>query len=159
MKKFTFILFLSFILFSLSAQTNSSTDTIINFDLTLKKIVKLVESGNSNDIDMDQYIILDGIVSDRIILASDKENFVGRLEISYGEWEGLENVAIYKCLIQIQGLEFASMIPARRSRTPNPNEITLNTHLLILGKYLGYNEDDSGNKTPVIEGYKLRKIN
>ena len=159
MKKFTFILFLSFILFSLSAQTNSSTDTIINFDLTLKKIVKLVESGNSNDIDMDQYIILDGIVSDRIILASDKENFVGRLEISYGEWEGLENVAIYKCLIQIQGLEFASMIPARRSRTPNPNEITLNTHLLILGKYLGYNEDDSGNKTPVIGGYKLRKIN
>ncbi len=159
MKKFTFILFLSFILFSLSAQTNNNADTIINFDLTLKKIVKMVESGNSNNIDMDQYIILDGIVSDRIILASDKENFVGRLEISYGEWEGLENVAIYKCLIQIQGLEFASMIPARRSRTPNPNEITLNTHLLILGKYLGYNEDDSGNKTPVIEGYKLRKIN
>jgi len=159
MKKFTLILFLFFILFSLSAQINNDADTMINFDLTLKNIVQMVESGNSNDIDMDKYIILDGIVSDREVLASDKENFVGILEISYGEWEGLENVAIYKCLIQLQGLEFASMIPARRSRTPNPEEITLNTHLLIMGKYLGYSENDDGGKIPVIEGYKLRKIN
>ena len=159
MKKYTFILFLFFILFSLSAQINDNPDSQINFDLTLKNIVTMVESGNSNNIDMDKYIILDGIVSDRMVLTSDKENFVGMLEISYGEWEGLENVSIYKSLIQIQGLEFASMIPVRRSRKPNPEEITLNTHLLILGKYLGYTEDDSGNKTPVIEGYKLRKIN
>ncbi|MEA1910469.1 MAG: hypothetical protein U9N32_02195 [Spirochaetota bacterium] len=159
MKKYTFIFFFLVVLFSLSAKVNVNLEAPIDFDLTLKDIVLLVESGNGNDIDMDQYIVLDGVVSSREVLYSDEENFVGMFEISYGEWEGLENITMYKCLIQVQGLEFAQMIPVRRSRRPNPLEVSLNSHILILGKYLGYSEDETGQKYPVIEGFKLRKIN
>ncbi len=159
MKKNIFIFFFLILTFSLSAQDTMDLEKQLDFDLTLKDIVLMVDSGQSNDIDMDRYIILDGVVSGREVLYADEENFVGMLEISYGEWEGLENVVMYKCLVQVQGLEFASMIPVRRSRTPNPAEIALNTNILVLGKYLGYSEDESGQKYPVIEGIKVRKVN
>lgn len=159
MKKYTFILLFLCILLSVSAQVTTNLETQINFDLSLKDIVLLVEAGNSSEIDMNQYIILEGVVSSREVLYTDEENFVGMLELSYGEWQGLENVSMYQCFVQLQGLEFATMIPARRSRTPNPAEISLNTRILVLGQYLGYTEDEEGKKYPVIEGYKVRKIN
>ena len=159
MKKYTFILFFLLILLSVSAQTATELETQINFDLSLKDIVFLVESGKSNEIDMNQYIILEGVVSSREVLYADEENFIGMLELSYGEWQGLENVAMYQCFVQLQGLKFATMIPVRRSRTPNPAEISLNTRILVLGRYLGYSEDEEGKKYPVIEGFKVRKIN
>ena len=158
MKIYTFILLFLFILLGVSAQVTTNLETQINFDLSLKDIVLLVESGKSNEIDMNQYIILDGVVSSREVLFADEENFVGMLELSFSEWQGLEAVDMYQCFIQLQGLEFAVMIPARRSRNPNPAEISLNTRILVLGKYLGYSEDEEGNKYPVIEGYKVRKI-
>ena len=159
MKKYTFILFFLFILLSVSAQTATDLETQINFDLSLKDIVLMVEAGNSSEIDMNQYIILEGVVSSREVLYADEENFVGMLELSYGEWQGLEHVAMYQCYVQLQGLEFASMIPVRRSRNPDPAEISLNTRILVLGRYLGYSENEEGKKYPVIEGYKVRKIN
>lgn len=159
MKKYTFIFFFLIFTFSLSAQVSVDLEEQIDFDLTLKDIVLMVDSGQSNEIDMDRYIILDGVVSGREVLYADEENFVGMLELSYGEWEGLEKVVMYKCLVQVQGLEFAPMIPVRRSRTPNPAEIALNTNVLVLGKYLGYSEDESGQKYPVVEGIKVRKVN
>lgn len=159
MKKYTFVLLFLFILLSLSAQVTANVEMQINFDLSLKDIVLLVESGKSAEIDINQYIILEGVVSSREVVLADEENFVGKLELSYGEWEGLEDVNMYKCFVQLSGLEFAAMIPVRRSRTPDPVEISLNTRILVLGQYLGYSEDENGNKIPVVEGYKVRKIN
>jgi len=126
MKKYTFIFFFLSLMVSLSAQAATDLELQIDFDLSLKDIVLMVESGNSNDIDMNHYIILDGSVSGREVLFADEENFVGMFEISYGEWEGLTNVVLYKCLVQVQGLEFASMIPVRRSRmNPDKNILLL----------------------------------
>lgn len=159
MKKYTFILLFMIILLSLSAQVTTNSEIQINFDLSLKDIVLMVESGRSSEIDMNQYIVLEGVISSREVLFADEENFVGMLELSYGEWDGLENVNMYQCFVQLTGLEFAVMIPARRSRNPNPAELSLNTRILVLGQYLGYREDEGGNKYPVIEGYKIRKIN
>jgi hypothetical protein len=158
MKKYTFLLFFFIIIICLGAQTTIDLVEQIDFNLSLKEIALMVENGKSDEIDESKLIILDGIVSSREVLFADEENFIGVLELSYGEWEGLENVAIYKCYVQIQGLEFAPMIPVRRSRNPNPAEISLNTHILILGRYIGYTEDETGQKFPVLEGSKIRKI-
>ena len=158
MKKYTFLLFFFIIIVSIGAQTSVDLVEQIDFDYSLKDIVLLVENGKSDEIDMGKFIILDGVVSSREVLFADEENFIGILELSYGEWEGLENVAMYNCYVQIQGLEFAPMIPVRRSRNPNPAEIALNTHILVLGRYIGYSEDETGQKYPVVEGVKIRKI-
>lgn len=158
MKQYTFSLLFLFILQGLFAQAATNLETQINFDLSLKDIVLLVESGKSSEIDMNKYIILEGVVTSREVLFADEENFEGRLGLSLGEWMGLEDIAVYQCFIQLQGLEFADRIPVRRSRNPNPAEISMNTRILVLGKYLGYSEDEEGNKYPVIKGYKIRKI-
>jgi len=140
-----------------SAQTAVKAESPVNFDLTLKKIYKMIESGESNNINPNRFIVISGTVSAREVLNPDKENFSGILELSSGEWLGVEDVAIYKCYVQLEGSEFPSMIPVRRSRKPKPEVIQLNEKILVLGKYLGYSEDENGIKYPVIQGIKIRK--
>ncbi len=140
-----------------SAQTAAQAGNPVNFDLTLKKIYKMIEAGESHKINPNQFIVISGTVSAREVLNPDKDNFSGILELSSGEWLGVEDVAIYKCYVQLDGTEFAPMIPVRRSRRPKPEEIQLNEKILVLGKYLGYSEDENGIKYPVIQGIKVRK--
>ncbi len=157
MKKIIVILILLTAVITLSAETNTRQTEIINFDVTLKTLSALISEGKADTIDPQQLLILEGTVSAREVLNPDKENFSGILELSTGEWEGVENVAIYRCYVQLDGSEFAAMIPVRRSRKPNPLEISLNSRVLILGKYIGYSQDENGNKYPVIQGIKVRK--
>lgn len=158
MKRITIsAVFFSIALF-VSAQTGGTAKDPVNFDLTLKDIYLMVQEGNANNINPDQYIVINGTVSAREVLNPDKENFVGILELSSGEWLGVEDVEIYRCYIQLEGSDFSSAIPVRRSRKPKPEEIKLNTNILVLGKYLGYSEDETGNKYPVIKGFRIRKI-
>ena len=61
---------------SVSAQETVNLETQIDFDLSLKDIVLLIDAGNSSEIDMNKYIVLEGVVSSREILYADEENFV-----------------------------------------------------------------------------------
>ena len=158
MKKITISSLFFVIALLAAAQTNGQIKDPVNFDLTLKDLYLMVKEGNANNIDPDQYVVLSGTVSARQVLNPDKENFAGMLELSSGEWIGVKDVEIYRCYIQLEGSEFSSMIPVRRSRKPKPEEIQLNTKILVLGKYLGYSEDENGNKYPVLKGFKIRKV-
>ena len=151
MKKFIIAVLLFASVFSLSAQN------VINFDMTLEKLSTLVAEGKTDTINPNQYMIIGGTVSAREVLNPDKNNFSAVLELSAGQWEGTEKIDIYHCYVQLDGSEFVPMIPVRRSRKPNPAEIKLNSKVLILAKYLGYNEDEKGNKIPVLQGIKVRK--
>ena len=158
MKKITISSLFFVIALLAAAQTNGQIKDPVNFDLTLKDLYLMVKEGNANNIDPDQYVVLSGTVSAKQVLNPDKENFAGMLELSSGEWIGVKDVEIYRCYIQLEGSEFSSMIPVRRSRKPKPEEIQLNTKILVLGKYLGYSEDENGNKYPVLKGFKIRKV-
>ncbi len=151
MKKFIVAVFLLGSVFTLSAQSN------INFDITLKKISTLVTEGKTDAINPNQFMVIEGTVSAREVLNPDKNKFSAVLELSAGQWEGTEKIDIYHCYVRLDGSEFVPMIPVRRSRKPNPAEIKLNSKVLILAKYLGYNEDEKGNKIPVLQGIKVRK--
>ena len=154
---FTTIFFIA--VFTLAAQTageNSlNDDSPINFNLTLKSLFEKVAEGHT--ISPDKYIVISGTVSAREVLNPDKDNFSGILELSSGEWIATADISLYRCYVQLDGSEFAVMIPVRRSRKPNPAEISLNEKILVLGKYLGYSEDEKGNKYPVIQGIAVRK--
>ncbi|RKX93901.1 MAG: hypothetical protein DRP59_01720 [Spirochaetes bacterium] len=158
MKRITISAVFFIIALLVSAETGGTAQDPINFDLTLKDIYTMVQEGNANNINPDRYLVINGTVSAREVLNPDKENFVGILELSSGEWLGVADVEIYRCYIQLEGSEFSSAIPVRRSRRPKPEEIQLNTKILVLGKYLGYSEDEQGNKYPVIKGFKIRKV-
>ncbi len=151
MKKFIAVVLLFGSLWTLSAQS------AVNFDMTLQKLSTLVTEGKANTINPKQFFVIGGIVSAREILNADKNNFSAVLDLTAGHWEGTVKIDIYHCYVRLDGKAFVPMIPARRSRKPNPAEIKLNSKVLVLGTYLGYNEDEKGNKIPVIQGIQVRK--
>jgi len=157
MKKITVTALFFAIGISLFGQTKATAETAVDFDLTLKKIYNLVKAGEAHKIDPDKLVVINGTVSVREVLNPDKKNFSGIIELNSGEWIGTEDIEIYKCYVKLDGSEFAPMIPARRSRHPKPEVIKLNEKIMVLGRYIGYSEDENGNKTPVIQGIKIRK--
>ena len=75
-----------------------------------------------------------------------------------GEWIGVEKVVRFECVLQLIGPEFAKAIPARRSRNPNPAEITLNSRILVVAKALGLRAREDGTFVPVLQAVAIRKI-
>lgn len=156
MKKLFAWIFLVMILFPVSAEDHEDFSGVVDFTVTLK----ILNSPSFQELEpqSDQYFILTGAITERRVVNSDPDDpeaFVGEIEIVDGEWFGLENVVMYRCIIRLSGSEFKDMIPARRTRRPKPEEIPLNTQVLIIGKLIGYLEEGSV-KIPIIEGIKLR---
>jgi len=151
MKKFLVAVVLFSSIFTLYGEST------INFDMTLEKLATLISEGKSSTINPDQFLIIEGTVSGREVLNPDKNDYSAILDISSGRWEGTEKIFTFHCYVQLKGSKFEGAVPVRRSRKPNPKEISLNSRILILGKYIGYTEDEKGNKYPVITGLKIRK--
>ena len=65
---------------------------------------------------------------------------------------------MYQCILQLKGPGFANAIPARRSRNTNPDEIELNSHILVVASVEGVRELANGRKVPVLRAYFIRLI-
>ena len=92
------------------------------------------------------------------MINKEEDSFVAELELVNGTWVGLEEVEIYKCYIILTGSEFAQRIPARRSRKKLPNEIELNSRVLVVGKLVSTRRDDEGMIIPVLEAIYVRPL-
>lgn len=103
-------------------------------------------------------VILNGTVLSRSVITPEPENFEGELIIASGEWLESDEIRVSKCAVYLAGVQFSKMIPARRSRRVNPDEITLNSELLVYGKFLGYAETADGT-IAVIQAFGVRKLN
>jgi|GEM_PF-1384589 len=135
----------------------SNAQTIVP-EIDLKTLYLSVNSSQPPEINQNQTLAIDGTVSAREILQPAEEGFIGLLELTVGEWEGLESVEVYRCYVQLEGDRFADMIPAGRTRETSPIEIPLNTKVLVFGTYIGYSEDAQGNRYPVVLGNAVRII-
>jgi len=128
----------------------------VAFEYTLDRLASEVTSGEVSDIPKNRYMILDGIVSSRQLINPQEGEYFAILELSSGEWVGGEDLAMYRCYVQLIGPSFAGTVPEPRSREKGPEEISLHSHLLLIGRYLGYGEDQQGNRFPVLEAVDLR---
>lgn len=150
--------------FTLSAQQSRTDEGLVRanfeelaaFDYTIKALATEVAAGNTDSIPKDRYMILDGIVSSRQLVSPAENDYVGILELSSGEWEGGEDLYMYRCYVQLIGPDFFGTVPEPRSRTASPDEIPLHAHILLVGTYLGYGEDQQGNRFPVLEAVDFR---
>ena len=131
---------------------------IVDFTLSLKSLNQFMERGEYEYLDKNLYIILDGTVSSRELLSAEKEPFLGEIEIVQGEWVGLEEVKIYKGIIEFSGEEYSGLIPARRARRRSENEIKLNSHIIVIGKLKGKRLLPNGDSVPVIQGFLIREM-
>ncbi|MFO7850382.1 MAG: hypothetical protein R6V67_10515 [Spirochaetia bacterium] len=133
-------------------------NTVINEEYTLKTIASAVERGEGSQIPQDKYLIIDGLVSSRQVLEADEEDYFGILELSTGSWDEEGDLNTYRCYFQLKGEKFYGTIPEGRSREKAPKEIPLHSHVVAVGRYLGYGEDEEGNMFPVLEAVMVRSL-
>ena len=138
-------------------QSLEEFNSIIDFETTMRELDSIAETGNPDALPA-KFVVVDGVVASRVVANPDPQEFVGELHLVGGEWIGVEEVVRYECIIIIAGPEFASAIPARRSRRANPNEIALNTRILAVAKALGLYEREDGSVVPVLQAFHIRKI-
>lgn len=130
---------------------------IVDFETTMRELDRAAETGNPDALPS-RFVVIDGVVASRVVVNSNPDEFVGELRLVGGEWIGVEEVVRYECVLIITGPEFASAIPARRSRRANPDEIELNTRILAVAKALGLYEREDGSIVPVLQAFQVRKI-
>ena len=157
MKKRWFLaLFLS-IPFVIFGQNLADFNSAVDFESTLSSLMQAVVDNNPFALP-DKFIIVDGAVASRVVVNGDAEQYLGEIELVAGEWIGVEKVVRYQCILQLIGPEFASAIPARRSRRPNPKEIQLNSRILVVAKATGIRENIDGEFIPVLRAFYIRSI-
>ncbi|MAG13500.1 MAG: hypothetical protein CMN78_02770 [Spirochaetales bacterium] len=145
---------LPFIIFG---QNPDDFNSVVDFESTLGSLMQAVVDNNPFALP-DKFIIVDGAVASRVVVNGDADQYLGELELVAGEWIGVESVVRYQCILQLIGPEFAAAIPARRSRRANPNEIKLNSRILVVAKATGIRENADGEFIPVLRAYYIRSI-
>lgn len=149
-------------LFSLSALDGDEFNGHVDFMVTLEDLCNFVESQPEDVIRtvivQDRIFLIVGTVTTRQVISADEADYVGELEIITGQWQGLEDVKIFRGVTRFSGPQFAGMIPARRSRTADPREIPVNVSVLQAVKLIGI-RDFQGKPVPVFEGINIRILN
>lgn len=160
------VLMLTAVLAFAPAQSqNSQTDSpprleeVLAFDLTLERLAAQVEAGDTGGIPKDRYLTINGVVSSRQLVNDSEQDYLGVLELSSGSWIEGEDLEVYRCYVQLRGPQFVGTIPKPRSREASENEIPLHAKILLVGRYLGYGEDQQGNRFPVLLAEDFRLLN
>ena len=112
-------------------------DAVTDFSVTIKTLSQLDEATANAYGLMDRFLLLDGTVTNILVLDGNEESYLVQVELVSGEWIGLEDVRSYSCWVLFSGPRFASVFPARIPRTPPPEVIAANDHILIVAIALG----------------------
>lgn len=150
-----FALFLLLFPLLLSAQSREDFSALVDFSLDLEGLSRLAIAGEGEFPEDAPLVILTGSVASREVLQPGPEDYLGEIELLGGRWQGVEEVTTFRCIVQFRGAEYATFIPARRSRQTPPEEIPLNASLLVVGKLSGVRADDRGNVV-IVQGYFVR---
>jgi hypothetical protein len=156
MKKIILGLFLALIISSSGMFADILEDFYNSLDISIS-FEHLSKMSPEKVAEIEKLIIINGAVSSREIINEDENDFLALIELVNGEWEGMEDVKMYRCFIRLSGPEFFKRIPARRSRKKAENEIELNSRILVIGRVLGSFEEN-GTYLPVVEALHVRTL-
>jgi len=110
---------LSFLLFLGVGAFCQEFDRIVDFEKTLKELSIEAAERPVGKVPPGKYLILEGLVSERWVIDPEPQTFIGEIELVGGEWIGVEAVEMWNCIVQFTGPEFASRIPAGRTKDWN----------------------------------------
>lgn len=155
-KLLTAVLFVSIPLF-IFGQSIEDFNRVVDFGTTIRELSIAAAAGDTEALP-DRLVIIDGSVASRLVIDGHAASYVGQIELVGGEWIGVEDVVTYRCYLLLKGPQFSHAIPARRSRTKHPDEIDLNSRILVVGKLLGIFDLEDGTTVPVLDVFHIRKI-
>ncbi len=155
MKLFSILLLLILGLSCLHGQSREDFTAMVDFTINLETLSRLASDRADFFSDDAPLVILTGSVASRVVIRPGPEDYLAEIELVDGRWEGLEEVLIFRCVVRFEGPEFATFVPAGRSRRPPEEEIPLNASIMVIGKPLEVRRGPSGNEA-VLDGYFVR---
>ncbi len=139
-----------------SAFDRRDFDRIADFSVTLKTLAGLSE--NQARALAGRLLVLDGTVAYLQFLDPEEATFAVELELVGGEWVGVEDVKIYRCRVRFSGPEFFPRFPRKAPRSPDPQQILLNDHLLVVARLAGRDAAADGSPLWVLDGLHARSL-
>lgn len=133
-------------------------DAVADFSVTIKTLNRLDEASASAYGLMNRFLLLDGTVTNILVLDKNEESYLVQVELVSGEWIGLDEVRSYSCWVLFAGPRFANVFPARVPRNPPPGVISSNDTILIVAKPLQTVEIAEGKTAWVLEGIYARSL-
>jgi hypothetical protein len=133
-------------------------DAVADFSVTIKTLSRLDEASASAYGLMNRFLLLDGTVTNILVLDNNEESYLVQVELVSGEWIGLDEVRSYSCWVLFSGPRFANVFPARVPRNPPPGVISSNDAILIVAKPLQTVEIAEGETAWVLEGIYARSL-
>jgi len=133
-------------------------DAVADFSVTIKTLNQLDEATAAAYGLMDRFLLLDGTVTNIIVLDANEESYLAQVELVSGEWVGLDEVRSYSCWVLFSGPRFAGVFPARVPRNPPPGVIATNQTILIAAIPLQTVEIAEDETAWVLEGIYVRPL-
>jgi len=135
MKKAVFysVLMINLLIFSLFSET-ADLNSVIDLNMSLKDISYSTPEKLDSVISSEKYVIIEGTVSSITEIERSENNFILDIHVISGEWIGLERVEVYKCIVNISGLEWERRFPKRRPREITEELVLLNNQIMVIGK-------------------------
>ncbi len=157
-KKVVGILLCIFLTGVLYADLSEEFSNVVDFSTTFSTLYREAQKSGVQQYINGKLIIIDGSVASRTVVNKEEQDFLAELELIDGKWIGVEEVEVYKCYVQLKGPEFSARIPARRTRNKLPDEIELNSRVMIIGRVVSSRKDSTGTVFPVIEALFVRPL-
>ena len=158
MKKAVFfsVLLINAFIFSIFSET-ADLNTVIDLNMSLKVISHSTPDQLDSIISSGKYVIIEGTISSITEIERSDNNFIIDIHVINGEWVGLEKVEVYKCIVNVSGLEWESHFPKRTPREITEQLMLLNNQIMVIGKLSDYVLEDT-SLISVINAEYIRKV-
>ena len=137
------------------AQTRAAFDKIVDFSVTLQT-VSAAAAGEAT-LPAKRLFLLEGSVSEIVVLDDRPERFKVRIELMAGEWVGVDEVRGYRCWIIFAGPAYAEVFPAEPPDEPSPAYLPPHARVLVLARALAPAVTPLGEKVMTLEGLAVRQ--
>jgi len=143
----------------LSALSRSDFDRIVDFTVDIKDLDRYVTGEKALPERNPRFLLLEGTVSDIVILDKEEASFRVRVELLSGEWFGTEDVKGYACWVVFSGPELAALFPAKAPKNPGPGVVTVNKRLLVVATAREVTTNALGENRVLLDGiyYKITR--
>lgn len=138
------------------ALSRADFDRAVDFGVTLKSLSAAADG--TAPLPGGRMAILTGTVSDITILGKEQASFKARIELTTGEWIGLEDVKAYSCYVDFSGAEYFKVFPARPPRQASPGVIVNDARVLLVGRVVDIVSSPAGGKRVLLDGIYIRSI-
>jgi hypothetical protein len=158
MKKafFLSVLFFNILLFSIFSEA-ADLESVFNLNMSLKELSHSTPDLLDSLILSEKYIIIDGTISSITEIERSDNNLILDIHILNGEWVGLEKVEVYKCIVNVSGLEWGNRFPKRKPREITEELILTNNQIMVIGKVSDYVLENS-TIIAVVNAEYIRRI-